>query len=115
MNRIVACFLGNRLYNYLMYGAISLVSKSIECVTLHHTCKQNCLCSSSRMTANCCPPYMDKPNIQNGKQLMAALPYKEIDSQFGGCAYGHLVPGVVITIFGSLCFSSPPPRLTGLQ
>ena len=43
---------------------------------------------------------------------MAALPYKEMASQFGGCEYGHLVPGVVITIFGSLCFSSPPPPQT---
>ena len=25
---------------------------------------------------------------------MAALPYKEIGSQFGGCEYGHLVLGV---------------------
>ena len=25
---------------------------------------------------------------------MAALPYKETGSQFGGCEYGHLVPGL---------------------
>ena len=25
---------------------------------------------------------------------MAALPYKEMVTQFGGCEYGHLVPGV---------------------
>ena len=41
---------------------------------------------------------------------MTTFPYKEMGSQFGGCKYGHLVPGVVICTFGCLCFSSPSPQ-----